>query len=420
MKEHSPFSSTYTITIKNKCSISIAKINKYFIFPFLSPIFIFIREILLEYAKGKTSGVRKILQYEFNDGLMHSSCILLYLVECIRTGKEKKIKNKFLRKISKLSSHSISKNKCKIFFFFFFIAIGYNNYISSKMLLKGKTIFEIRIYHVIFNTIFCKIILGYEIYKHQLLSLILILIGWAFISVPIFVKLTIGDIYYNVLFFFGAIFYPLYLVLLKYIIENYYISVYLDMFFIGVILLIISSFLTIGNSFMNYSNFSDLFNIFDFAKDKLLIFLAFASGTIVKFIFCIIIQNFSPNIFVLTNVISSIITWIYNIGYKRKPEKTMYIIFLSIGYFIILISCLIYNEIIILNFCKLNENTNFNINERLEIDKKLADFLSSKEYDDIGDYYIPHKNMEDSSSSKNSKDSKESKISIQNQGMIIN
>ena len=420
MKEHSHFSSTYTITIKNKCSISIAKINKYFIFPFLSPIFIFIREILLEYAKGKTSGVRKILQYEFNDGLMHSSCILLYLVECIRTGKEKKIKNKFLRKISKLSSHSISKNKCKIFFVILTIAIGYNNYISSKMLLKGKTIFEIRIYHVIFNTIFCKIILGYEIYKHQLLSLILILIGWAFISVPIFVKLTIGDIYYNVLFFFGAIFYPLYLVLLKYIIENYYISVYLDMFFIGIILLIISSFLTIGNSFMNYSNFSDLFNIFDFAKDKLLIFLAFASGTIVKFIFCIIIQNFSPNIFVLTNVISSIITWIYNIGYKRKPEKTMYIIFLSIGYFIILISCLIYNEIIILNFCKLNENTNFNINERLEIDKKLADFLSSKEYDDIGDYYIPHKNMEDSSSSKNSKDSKESKISIQNQGMIIN
>ena len=420
MKEHSHFSSTYTITIKNKCSISIAKINKYFIFPFLSPIFIFIREILLEYAKGKTSGVRKILQYEFNDGLMHSSCILLYLVECIRTGKEKKIKNKFLRKISKLSSHSISKNKCKIFFVILTIAIGYNNYISSKMLLKGKTIFEIRIYHVIFNTIFCKIILGYEIYKHQLLSLILILIGWAFISVPIFVKLTIGDIYYNVLFFFGAIFYPLYLVLLKYIIENYYISVYLDMFLIGIILLIISSFLTIGNSFMNYSNFSDLFNIFDFAKDKLLIFLAFASGTIVKFIFCIIIQNFSPNIFVLTNVISSIITWIYNIGYKRKPEKTMYIIFLSIGYFIILISCLIYNEIIILNFCKLNENTNFNINERLEIDKKLADFLSSKEYDDIGDYYIPHKNMEDSSSSKNSKDSKESKISIQNQGMIIN
>ena len=251
-------------------------------------------------------------------------------------------------------------------------------------------------------TIFCKIILGYEIYRHQFLSLILILIGWIFISIPIFVKLTTGDIYYNILFFFGAIFYPLYLVLLKYIIENYYVSVYLDMVFIGVTLLIISSLLTIGNSLMNYSNLSDLINIFDFAKDKLMIFLAFASGTIVKFIFCVIIDNFSPNIFVLTNVISSIITWIYNIGYKRKPEKTMNIIFLSIGYFIILISCLIYNEIIILNFCNLNEDTNFNINERLEIDKKLANDFNEKELEDIGDYYIRHSNSRNSHSSRSS------------------
>ena len=249
-----------TSTIKKKY-FSFAKINKYFIFPFLSPIFIFIREVLLEKAKGKTSGVRKILQYEFNDGLMHSSCILLFIIAYIRTGKEKKAENEIFKKISKFSNKSFqekSKNKFKIFFLILTIAIGYNNYISSKMLLKGKTIFEIRIYHVVFNTIFCKIILGYEIYRHQFLSLILILIGWIFISIPIFVKLTTGDIYYNILFFFGAIFYPLYLVLLKYIIENYYVSVYLDMVFIGVTLLIISSLLTIGNSLMNYSNLSDL------------------------------------------------------------------------------------------------------------------------------------------------------------------
>ena len=195
-----------TSTTKKKY-FSFAKINKYFIFPFLSPIFIFIREVLLEKAKGKTSGVRKILQYEFNDGLMHSSCILLFIIAYIRTGKEKKAEDEILKKISKFSNKSFqekSKNKFKIFFLILTIAIGYNNYISSKMLLKGKTIFEIRIYHVVFNTIFCKIILGYEIYRHQFLSLILILIGWIFISIPIFVKLTTADIYYNILFFFWS------------------------------------------------------------------------------------------------------------------------------------------------------------------------------------------------------------------------
>ena len=71
---------------KKKKYISFGRINKYFIFPFLSPIFIFIREVLLEYAKGKTSGVRKILQYEFNDGLMHCACILLYIITYFRMG----------------------------------------------------------------------------------------------------------------------------------------------------------------------------------------------------------------------------------------------------------------------------------------------------------------------------------------------
>ena len=409
MNERNTFDSN-TSTKKRKF-FSCAKINKYFIFPFLSPIFIFIREVLLEHAKGKTSGVRKILQYEFNDGLMHSACILLYIITFIRTRREKKIENDILIQLGTKSEEPKNKNKFKIFFLILTIAIGYNNYISSKMLLKGKTIFEIRIYHVIFN------ILGYPIYKHQLLSLILILVGWVFISIPIFVKLKIGDIYYNVLFFFGAIFYPLYLALLKYIIENYFVSVYLDMFFIGVTLLIISTILTIANSLMNYSNLSDLVNIFDFAYDKLLIFLAFASGTIVKFIFCVIIQNFSPNIFVLTNVISSIVTWIYNVGYKRKPDKTTNIIFLSIGYFIILISCLIYNEVIILNFCNLNQNTNYFINERNTLDKKLADNFSTKELEDIGDYYIRHQNSRSSLSSENSSSVNNSKTS-QNIGLL--
>ena len=376
---------------KQKKYFSFAKINKYFIFPFISPIFIFIRELLLEYSKGKTSGIRKILQYEFNDGLMHSSCILFYIFIYFRTKTEKtKEENDYYKKIANnnIYSKKIRENKFKIFFIILTIAIGYNNYISSKMLLKGKTIFEIRIYHVIFNTIFCKIILGYEIYKHQLLSLILILIGWVFISIPVFIKLTTDDIYYNVLFFFGAIFYPLYLVLLKYIIENYYISIYLDMFFIGVILLILSTVLTIINSTFVYSDFSDLINIFDSAYNKILLFFAFFSGTIVKFIFCIIIENFSPNIFVLTNVISSIITWIYNVGFKKKHDTTSNIICLSIGYFIILISCFIYNEIIILNFFNLNENTNFNIKERNVNDRLLSENFAEIELNDIGDYYL--------------------------------
>ena len=61
-----------------------------------------------------------------------------------------------------------------------------------------------------------------------------------------------------------------------------------------------------------------------------------------------------------------------------------------------------FNEIIIFNFCNLNEDTNFNINERLEIDKKLANDFNEKELEDIGDYYIQHSNSRNSHSSRSS------------------
>ena len=82
--------------------------NKYFIFPFLSPIFIFIRDVLLDHAEMKTNGLRKIIQYDLYDGLMHSSCIFFYIIEFIRTGKDEKI--------LEFEKKQYEPNKLKIFF----------------------------------------------------------------------------------------------------------------------------------------------------------------------------------------------------------------------------------------------------------------------------------------------------------------
>ena len=194
------------------------------------------------------------------------------------------------------------------------------------MLFESYSVFEMRIYHVIFNAIFCRFILGYKVYKHQLLSILLILVGWILISIPLYYNFKLNDIIVNLQFMVFGIFYPLYLALVKYIIENYYVSVYLYMFFIGVTLIIISIILNIINSLFIYSNCFDLINVFDFASNKLLLFFAIVSGTIVKFILCITLQNFSPNIFILTNIISTLMSWIYKLAYKRKIDETINII----------------------------------------------------------------------------------------------
>ena len=407
--------------IKKKRLFSFTKLNRFFIFPFLSPIFIFIRDYIIGLAKIKNDGIKTTFQYEVMDGFMHSVCGLFYFIYCFRM-RPQKIKNeenesqretqRLTALVEKNNKENIKHKNWKIFGLILVIGLSYTVYISnSKILSKKYTVFEIRIYHLVFNTIFCKLILKYTVFRHQLFSLILACIGWVFISIPIFEKLNISDIIPNIIFFFGAIFYPLYLVFFKFIIENYYLSVFLNMFFIGVFLLIISIIGLMSYSLINCSNLTYLKEIFDIAENNYLFLIAIFFGTIVKVIFCLIIYYFTPNIFVLTNVISSIINWIFNLVTKKKEETVINIVFQSIGYFIILISTLIYNEFIIFNFFGLNRNTTKDINERIaleeirlnsdKIDKDDDDDTDSDFYFEVGekDEYIVTKTV--NSSKKN-------------------
>jgi len=321
---------------KKQNLFSFTKMNKYFIFPFLSPIFIFIRDYLIGLAKLKDDNIKATFQYEIIDGFMHSICGLFFFCEYHGGITEKKY--------------------LKIFSLILIIGLSYTIYISnSKIFSKKYTVFEIRIYHLIFNTIFCKLILKDDIFRHQILSIILSVIGWIFISIPIFQKLNFVDIIPNIIFFGGAIFYPLYLVFFKYIILKYYLSVFINMFFIGIFLLILSIIGLIIYSLIDNNDLSYLKDIFNIAENNILFYISIVFGIIVKIIFCLIISNFSPNIFVLTNVISSIINWIFNyLILKEKEESITNLICQGIGYFIILFSTLIYNEFIVLNFFGLN------------------------------------------------------------------
>ena len=89
------------------------------------------------------------------------------------------------------------------------------------------------------------------------------------------------------------------------------------------------------------------------------------------FVFCYrsstiyVIYYFSPILLTLTDSISPMLTWIINIC-QELPKENIYltIIFNSCGYIIQLIAALIYNELIICNFCNLNEYTKKYLQER--------------------------------------------------------
>ena len=110
------------------------------------------------------------------------------------------------------------------------------------------------------------------------------------------------------------------------------------------------------------------------------------------------IMYFSPNLFILTNITGSMIIWISNL-FTDKKGKNKDLVFEGIGYFIILLSSIIYNEIIILNCFGFNSNTKKYINERrqkeeedlicMEMNDKAINYVEIDGY-----YYVPGENKD--------------------------
>ena len=78
----------------------------------------------------------------------------------------------------------------------------------------------------------------------------------------------------------------------------------------------------------------------------------------------LIIYYFSPTHLVITEILSLFLRWIIEILFENKIENEDNTIITAkiVGFFIIFISSLIYNEILILHFCYWDKNVENNMN----------------------------------------------------------
>ena len=369
---------------EKKCLISFTKLNRYYIIPFICPFLIYFRSSFLKLSKFNGSGLKATFQYEFNESLKYCVCGMLYFILYCTT-KNKKEKEGLNDDINKKEKEHFENKKLKFYLLLSIMVLVYMVFIyNSEIFSKQFTSFEIRLYYLIFNTILCRIILKENFFSHHFLSLILAVIGWIFISIPIFAKITKKDLLLNFIILLFSTSYPLYLVFFKYIIEKYYISPFLVMLLFGIYLLVVSISGIAIYSLIKFHNLSQLGDIFNFSENNLYFFGAFCVGTIAKVLFCVMIIYFSPNLFILTNITGSMIIWISNL-FTDKKGKNKDLIFEGIGYLLILLSAIIYNEIIILNFFGLNINTKKNINERRQMEEED---LINNEMPDKGINYV--------------------------------
>ena len=385
--------------------ITFAKINKYFLIPFLCPVFC----MMANYCIGKFDKQKIMNKAEF---IVPVYVILSYVAagtpyfiskfnQKVEGGKEVIIyRERIPHNIKYIYNKGFKQNLIKKYALIIFLSLLIVAFELLSSHSRGYKLFQERLYFMFLIPIFSKFILKDDIFKHQYFSLFIAILGSIFLIVPVGLKLAEEDIVPNIQKFFSAVAYSLYLVLIKYVTHTFYISPFKLNFIFGLISLgcIVIGYIIF--SLVKFHDFSYFKDCLDFSEvdNKLVLSLyiifGFIFAAILQFLTLLVIFYFSPILLMVTDIISPMLTWIVSTieGERELPG----VVLNPIGYLIVLFSSLIYNEIIIFNFCGLSENTKKFVEIRLNEESKdlrktenqfrLGSFRSSDaDQNDIGE-----------------------------------
>ena len=394
-----------------ECLFSLNRMNKYYLFPFLIPLVCFSTKFFSEPMKiDEDRGIKypqdiseeNCHTFVFLYQMINSTSLifggLLYFITIIRSKTENKAnigKNTYIQKtLSDNLKVKNNTNKNKDIMIIIFMSVIITVYNIIKGYETGYQTLEKRLYFLFFFTLINVFLFKKQIFSHQKCALGIAGIGMTIVFVVFFIYLDYDRyVYiYDILLFFGAFLYSLYLVLVKYMSEKKYYSPFLLLLLIGLISTIIT---IVGYSVFSLAKNGDMryiINLFNCREDMHVCFgnyyfkiiMYFLINAVLQVLIYLVCYYFSPEVFAISDIISPLLTFIYN-TFKAQSVNVIHTIFTSLGYVIIILGSFIYNEIIVCNFWGLNENT------WKAIDKKAKDeYLGVVEEDSnsIGDYEI--------------------------------
>ena len=406
---------------QKKCEqFSFQKLNKYFLFPFFVPIICFSTKFFSETMKtdGNKIPIEKVTTdnthtFVFMYQIIQSICLilggLLYFITLYKSKSKNDIKidREPTNTIKSVSSHTsvntlvekymkkknveeIKKKDWKkilIVVFMPFLLILYNMGIAYGV--KHPQL-EKRVYFLLFITLINVFIFKKQIYKHQKLALIITLIGIIPIYTSFFVYLdtNIYKVHFDIILFTGSLCYSIYLVFIKYLTTNKQMSVFLLLLYQGILCTIYTIIIFSVISLIAKGDFTYITNIFNCNEENYIcvsklyinIIFYFILNTVLQALIFLVVYIFSPELFAISDIFSPLFSFIAQ--WIQEKEKNGIKIFLYVlGYLIIALGAFIYNEMIVCNFCGLNQNTWKAIDQ-----KAYDDFLGKETRDTIGDY----------------------------------
>ena len=302
--------------------------------------------------------------------------------------------------------HNKNRDKILLFlligllYFLSYLFFYYFNYLTNTNFYGNISMVTEVLYFSLFNWI----IFGNKMYSHHLFSMILITIGifalYILLIIQYIDKNDDYDAWKDFIFptLLNFIVYPIFcycLIKTKYYMEKYFISPYffilnLGIFCIGLLIIIepITFFIPCNYEMVicdeENKNFAGIITALS-NIDNYYNFFLYSLGLIVTlFMTCLglwlTVKGLSPCHFLTSD---SIITFELNILFDILYREKILIknVFFYIFSIIIIFGCLIYNEIIIINICKLNFNTRKQIIKRQSKDIKninleLPDYIN--------------------------------------------
>ena len=404
--------------MNEKISCISFKFKKTFIiYPILLPISCvtihFFQKIMYEKANPEKSYI--ILKYNFPYLFYYFlpkvfSFIFILIIKSNTKGESSKV-----QKLTR-TYHFMIKNENfkKIIFFIYIISlleviykVGDSLLLYLQKIEKIHNLIEKRTGFIISVPLFSYLLLNKNLYKHHIFALILTLIGAFIIILTRFIlKYSfIDDFLYHILIFLLSFIFSFSLVLIKYIMIKFLISPYFFLFYDGlfcIINLIICVFLEYPliiniNDYMNskidvkkendryfINNYLKIFTLYSQENTNFYFSLFFSFiSSFCYFIFNVLtIFRFSPYLNVLTDFLTPFLYNIFNFIFLEddRSNKNIYRYFFEfIGHIIIILGASILNELIILNFLGLNENTYEKISERGSLDFKIEPYMGNSE-----------------------------------------
>ena len=376
--------------------IEFSKINIKLFFPLIFPIFYRIERYISTTYFEKDNNLFKTFRYF----LSYLLCIIPYLIIRIRSsrknyinrdseneikksknmieifveGNEENVLNRLIKKQDK------KKKTINILYLLLLSCLGficqfYKFWFDEKNYRYARQSLGI-LFDMIFYILLSHFILKQELYKHNIVSAVIMAIILIILLIKTFFYINIEDILLCYLFYFlNGIFFSSYNIVGK----QYLIKCFKTPYFL---LLMIGSFVMpclLINDLMIYIFDSSIKGIVAGFKDNIVnlkLFFLFIADIITQCFWnlgiWLVNYYLTPSHIFISEYISEYAYFIMNVIFDQEEFYTSYdnIIIFTISFLINFFLCLIFNEVIILNFSKLDYNTRKRINERAKKDHK--------------------------------------------------